>query len=120
MPPQIRKAGQVLSSRAATDDLPLPDGGRIAVIGAGPAGSLFAHFALRLARQMGLRVGITIFDGKNFVLRGPAGCNKGAGVVSEMVAARLATEGIVLPADRVQCRIGGYYLQTRHHGFLLT
>jgi len=101
-------------------ELKLHNGSRIAIIGGGPAGTFFAHFALKLARQKGLKITVTIFDGKNFLRRGPPGCNMCAGVVSESLLARLEEEGIRLPEERVQRRIDGYYLQSRDFGMALT
>jgi flavin-dependent dehydrogenase len=100
--------------------LKLHNGSHIAIIGGGPAGTFFAHFALSLARQKGLDVTITILDGKNFMRRGPPGCNMCAGVISEPLLARLEREGIRLPEGRVQRRIDAYYLQTMDSGLLLT
>ena len=73
-------------------ELKLRNGSRIAIIGGDPAGTFFAHFALKLARQKGLEVIVTIFDGKNFVRQGPPGCNMCAGVISETLLARLEEE----------------------------
>jgi flavin-dependent dehydrogenase len=89
-------------------DLQLRDGSRIAVIGGGPAGAFFAHFARRRAEMQGLDVAITIFDGKNFLERGPRGCNLCAGVISSSLEARLKEEDILLPESRVLSRIEGY------------
>ena len=89
-------------------DLKLHDGSRIAIIGGGPAGAFFAHFAGRLAEIQGLDVAITIFDGKNFLERGPRGCNLCAGVISNTLEARLEKEGLLLPESRVLNRIEGY------------
>jgi flavin-dependent dehydrogenase len=102
------------------EPLKLRNGSRIAIIGGGPAGTFFAHFALKLAQQSGLDVTITILDGKNFMRQGPPGCNMCAGVISETLLARLEEEGIRLPEERVQRHIDGYYLQTADSGLLLT
>jgi flavin-dependent dehydrogenase len=88
----------------------LGDGSRIAVIGGGPAGSFFAHFARRRAASLGLAVSTTIFDGKNFLERGPRGCNLCAGVISGNLEARLRLEGLLLPEQRILSRIHGYRL----------
>jgi flavin-dependent dehydrogenase len=93
-------------------ELQLHNGSRIAIVGAGPAGTFFAHFCLKLARQRGLQVEVTLFDGKRFARRGPPGCNMCAGVISEPLYARLAEEGIHLPEGRVQRRIDAYHLHT--------
>ncbi len=48
-------------------DLFLKDGSKIAIIGGGPAGCFFAHFTSKIARERGIKVNITIFEGKTFV-----------------------------------------------------
>ena len=96
------------------EDLRLHNGSRIAIIGGGPAGTLIAHFAQRLAQREGLSITIAILDGKSFLQQGPPGCNMCAGVISETLIARLAKEAIPLPEDPVQRRIDGYHLHTRH------
>jgi flavin-dependent dehydrogenase len=101
-------------------ELRLHSGSRIAIIGGGPAGTFFAHFALKLAREKGLEIEVTIFDGKDFLRQGPPGCNMCAGVISETLLARLDEEGIRLPEERVQRRIDGYYLRTSDFGLRLT
>ena len=88
----------------------LQDGSRIAVIGAGPAGSMFSYFFLTMAETIGLDVGVDMFEPRHFCHRGPAGCNHCGGVVSETLIQRLATEGIVLPDCVVQRGIESYTL----------
>ena len=88
----------------------LQDGSRIAVIGAGPAGSMFSYFFLNMAEMMGLDVGVDIYEPRRFCHRGPAGCNHCGGVVSESLVQRLATEGIRLPDSVVQRGIESYTL----------
>ncbi|GAF91895.1 unnamed protein product, partial [marine sediment metagenome] len=61
----------------------LKDGSKIAIIGGGPAGSLFAHFAQKWSTQKDIDVSVTIFDGKDFLQREPKGCNLCAGVIAE-------------------------------------
>ncbi len=99
--------------------LSLHDGSRIAIIGGGPAGSFFANFALRIAREKGIKVSVTIFDGKDFNLLGPPGCNMCAGVISRNLAEMLRGEGVVLSPSQIQREIKGYYFQTTVHGFPL-
>jgi len=99
--------------RNGRSSLRLREGSRIAVVGGGPSGAFFAHFAGKLARQMGIGVEIVVFDGKSFSRRGPAGCNMGAGVISESTNRLLRAEGFELPEERVQRHIRGYRLYTR-------
>lgn len=98
--------------RQAADTLSLKNGDRIAVIGGGPAGSFFSYFTLRMARMLGRDVGVTIFEPKNFLGKGPAGCNHCGGVVSEVMVQSLAVEGINIPASVVQRGIHSYQLYT--------
>ncbi len=94
------------------EEFALRDGDRIAVVGGGPSGSFFSYFTLRMARMIGLDVKITIFEPKNFLARGPAGCNHCGGVVSEMMVQSLAVEGINIPTSVVQRGINSYQLYT--------
>jgi flavin-dependent dehydrogenase len=94
-------------------DLFLKDGSKIAIIGGGPAGCFFAHFASKIARERGIKVDITIFEGKDFRQKGPRGCNMCAGVISEKLYLELK-ENDMLPPDRcIQREIEGYYFQTQ-------
>jgi flavin-dependent dehydrogenase len=88
----------------------LTDGSRVAVIGAGPAGSIFSYFLLKMADTMALDLQVDLYEPRLFCHRGPAGCNHCGGIVSESLVQRLATEGIVLPDDVVQRGIESYTL----------
>ena len=90
--------------------LSLRDGSRIAIIGGGPAGAFFAHFAQKYAEEAGINTTVTIFDGKNFLEKGPKGCNLCAGVISESLDQKLKNEGIFLPEKRIINRLDGYCL----------
>jgi flavin-dependent dehydrogenase len=105
--------------KSSSEHLYLKDGSQIAVIGAGPAGTFFTQFAQRFAREKKLTIPITLFDAKNFLCQGPSGCNMCAGVVSESLVAKMKKINIVLPAEKVQRTIGGFYYQSRAGGFLL-
>ncbi len=95
--------------KQANNEIKLTSGSRIAVIGGGPAGSLFAIFAAKLAKEQNLDIHITIFDGKDFLRNGPPGCNLCAGVISETLLKALLQEDIILPDDKIQSFIKGYY-----------
>ena len=88
----------------------LQDGSRVAVIGAGPAGSMFSYFLLNMAEAMALDVDVDMFEPRHFCHRGPAGCNHCGDVVSESLVQRLAAEGIMLPDGVVQRGIESYTL----------
>ncbi len=95
-----------------SDEFTLQDGDRIAVIGGGPSGSFFAYFTLRMARLTGLEVKVTIFEPKDFLGKGPTGCNHCGGVISELMVQSLAVEGMYLPTSVVQRGINSYQLYT--------
>lgn len=97
----------------------LRDDANILVIGGGPAGSFFTHFALTLAKKQGRRIHVTILDGRNFIQKGPVGCNMCAGVLSETLLHKMESQGIILPRTRVQQEISGYYFQTQERGVQL-
>ncbi|RME85111.1 MAG: hypothetical protein D6775_03700 [Caldilineae bacterium] len=90
----------------------LPPDGRIAVIGGGPAGSFFAVFALHFARQLGLRLTVTIFEPRDFSRTGPWGCNMCAGLIPVRVLRELAETGIHVPPYVIRERISHYTLHT--------
>ena len=98
------------ASRRPVDPMSLQDGSSIAVIGAGPAGSMFSYFFMNMAQMMGLDVDVDIYEPRRFCHRGPAGCNHCGGIVSESLVQRLATEGIRLPDSVVQRGIESYTL----------
>jgi flavin-dependent dehydrogenase len=116
MPAQIDSlsglGGLDASSRTAASpsSKPLSDGSRIAVIGAGPAGSMFTYFLLNMAESVMLDLKVDLYEPRQFCHRGPAGCNHCGGVVSESLVQRLATEGIALPDDVVQRGLESYTL----------
>jgi len=85
---------------------------RVAVIGGGPAGSLFSYFLLGLAERVGLDLKVDIYEPRDFSLPAPKGCNMCAGVISETLVQNLATEGVNLPASLVQKAINSYVLHT--------
>lgn len=101
-------------------DIVLKDGSKIAIIGGGPAGSFFAHFAQKWSLKKGINVSIVIFDGKDFLQRGPKGCNLCAGVISESLNQKLKEEGIFLPEKRIINRVEGYCLHVDSEHLLLS
>jgi flavin-dependent dehydrogenase len=109
---QFREVGSAARPGSGATPLELVDGSRIAVLGGGPAGSLFAYFARRFADTIDLDVAVDVFEPRHFTHRGPAGCNHCGGIVSESLVQMLATEGINLPPGVVQRGIESYLLHT--------
>ena len=97
---------------ASESGLHLSDGSRVAVIGGGPAGSLFSYFLLDMADLAGIKISLDIYEPKDFSLSGHAGCNKCGGVISESLVQMLAMDGIFLPPTVVQQGIDTYILHT--------
>jgi len=106
--------------RFVQEKLTLKNGSKIAVIGGGPAGSFFAHFAQKWAAKKGINISITIFDGKDFLQQGPRGCNLCAGVIAESLNEKLKEEGIFLPEERIINRVDGYCLHVDNKSLLLS
>ena len=90
--------------------MPLVNGSRVAVIGGGPAGAMFAHFLRDLAAYSGRNLTVHIYDAKDFTVAGPRGCNHCGGIISESLVQHLASEGIVLPDSVIQRGIDAYIL----------
>lgn len=87
-------------------------GGRIAVMGGGPAGSLFAYFLIDLSQRVGLELQVDIYEPRDFSFQGPRGCNMCAGILSESLIQMLAVDGINLPPTVVQRGMDTYMLHT--------
>jgi flavin-dependent dehydrogenase len=90
--------------------MPLEDGSRVAVLGGGPAGSMFSYFLLRTLALTDTRIKLDIYEPRDFRLAGPAGCNHCGGVISESLVQLLATEGIAIPSTVIQRGIDAYDL----------
>ncbi len=98
--------------RGRRQSIALEDGSRVGVIGGGPAGSLFALFLLRFARQLDLGLTVDIYEPRDFTAVGPAGCNMCGGVVSESLVQALALEGVGLLPSLVRRGLDSYVLHT--------
>lgn len=106
----VRRGRRSPSKKRSSEQITLEDGSRIAVIGGGPAGSMFSFFLLRTLALTGVDVRLDIYEPRDFSFSGPAGCNHCGGIVSESLVQLLATEGIALPPDVVQRGIKAYDL----------
>lgn len=95
-----------------SDHLALLGRSRVAVVGGGPAGALFAYFIRRLAASIELDIHVDIYEPRSFAQEGPAGCNHCGGIVSESLVQLLAIEGVNLPPSVVQRGIDSYTLHT--------
>lgn len=91
----------------------LPSGSRIAIVGAGPAGSFFALHAFEIARRQGKKIEICLLDGKAFMSTGPKGCNMCAGVIGDGLVKKLNNMGIPLTPQVIRQEIRGYSIHAR-------
>jgi len=92
---------------------------RIAIIGAGPAGTVAALNLLYLARQNDRPIHVLLLDRKTFTQFGPAGCNLCAGVMSAALIHDLERLGVIIPPHVIQQKILGYELETLGGSILL-
>jgi flavin-dependent dehydrogenase len=88
----------------------LTDGSRVAVIGGGPAGSLFSYYILNLAETAGFDLEVDLYEPRDFLSPTPTACNMCGGIISETLVQNLATDGINLPATVNQRGIEAYVL----------
>ena len=88
--------------------MPLEEGSRVCVVGAGPAGAMFTFFLLQMARRAGLVLKVDVYEPRDFSKPGPAGCNNCGGIISEWLVQTLAMEGINLPDKVVQRGLDSY------------
>ncbi len=97
---------------------PLPDGGRVVIIGAGPGGTGTALALRRLAQEMGRTIQITLFEGKVFA--GERHFNQCVGVLSPPIDEMLPNAlGVRFPYHLVQREICGYVLHSDTRAILL-
>ncbi|HEX8422264.1 MAG TPA: hypothetical protein VF634_02580, partial [Pyrinomonadaceae bacterium] len=86
----------------------LTSGSRVAVVGAGPAGSFFAIELLRRARSLGLSLHVEIYDGKNFARKGAPGCNMCAGAVGHNLIEEIEHATTNIPPEVIHYELEGY------------
>jgi flavin-dependent dehydrogenase len=105
-------AGSPAGYDRADVDAVLDDGSHVAVIGGGPAGSLFSYFLLDMAQRVDLQVTVDVYEPRDFPRAGAVGCNMCGGIVSETLVQNLAMDGVFLSTDVVQRGIDSYMLHT--------
>ena len=108
--PGADKGADQREASGDADNWKLHSGSRVAVIGGGPSGALFAQFLLKTMAHLDIDIGVEIYEPRDFKFCGPAGCNHCGGVVSESLIQLLGTEGVVLPEEVVQRGIDSYIM----------
>jgi flavin-dependent dehydrogenase len=97
----------------------LRDGSHVCIVGGGPSGSFAALHLLRLARAEGLSLDVTIFEPRDFRQRGPAGCNRCAGILSSRLLAGLAELGVSPEPEIIRSYIRAYEVHVDGDSFLM-
>ena len=85
---------------------------RVAVVGAGPAGTFFVYCLSRQAQERGLKLEVSIFEPKKFEHKGAFHCNFCQGVISSSLLAAMEKIGLSLPEQVIQAQIRSYRLIT--------
>jgi NADH dehydrogenase len=83
-------------------------GSKVAIVGGGPAGSFFALYLLKYARELGIHPEITIYEPRNLTNPGPPGCKGCAGILSMAAFRNLDDLDLTLPEAIIQRRIEHY------------
>jgi len=90
----------------------LKNGDKIAVVGADPAGALFAYFVLNYAKEFELNISVDLFETTNSKQCKPVGCGTFSGFLNEALIQEMALDGILIPKQILSSNIEGYKLHT--------
>jgi flavin-dependent dehydrogenase len=87
----------------------LGQGGRVGIVGGGPAGSFAALHLLAMAGARGLALDVVIFEPHDpFSPPGPRSCKGCAGILSSGLVRNLAALGLTVPASVIQSELRSY------------
>ncbi len=101
-----------------TDLGPLPDGGRVVIVGGGPGGVATALALHRLAREAGRKIDITLLEGKRFA--GGKQHNLSVGVLSPPLFQIMEEQlGAPFPWHLSHVEIAGYVLHSANSQVVL-
>ncbi|MDO8715790.1 MAG: FAD-dependent oxidoreductase, partial [Dehalococcoidales bacterium] len=95
-----------------TNGFKLNNNSRVAVIGGGPAGSLFTIHLLHYADKEGIHPQVSIYQEHDFSEPGPLGCKGCAGILSMSVVRNLAELGLMVPEIVARNRIKEYTIHS--------
>jgi flavin-dependent dehydrogenase len=103
----------IREGRRGSVETPLPDGGSVGVIGAGPAGAFFALHLLSLLRAAGRAASVTLIDRKTFSCSGPSGCNMCAGAIGPAMVRKIRDFPLSFDSRVVRRIADGYEIHGR-------
>ncbi len=107
-----------MSLQASASLGPLGDGGRVVVLGGGPAGTACAIAVRRLAAEMGRDVSVSLLETKEFV--GERHFNACVGVLSPPLESIMTDDlGVPFPTHLSRAIIEGYVLHTERESICL-
>ena len=107
-----------MTARLKSNMGPLRDGGVVVIIGGGPGGAGSAVTLSNIARQLGRKIRIVLYEGKMFA--GSTHFNQCAGVLSPPIVNLFEGElGLPFPWQLVQKEICGYVLHSEHRDIVL-
>lgn len=95
-------------------------GAKVAIIGGGPAGSFFALYLLKYARERGVHPEITIYEPRDFDEPGPRGCKGCAGILSMSLLRNLEELGLSIPEEIILRRIERYAVHSPYTSITLS
>lgn len=95
-------------------------GSKVAIIGGGPAGSSFALYLLRYAKERGVYPEITIYEPRNFDELGPKGCKGCAGILSMSALGNLHELGLTIPNNIVQSKVERYTVHSPYNSISIS
>lgn len=103
--------GSTISNSRQGETIRLDEHSKVAVVGGGPAGSMFSSFFLDLAGTIGLDgIKVDLYEPQTYTRLGPTECNHCGGIVSESLVQLLAMEGITIPDNVVQRGLDSYVM----------
>ena len=85
------------SAMMSKDSKTIGTGSRVAIIGGGPAASLFALYLIHFTEKKGIYPEITIYQKRDFDEQGARGCKGCAGILSISLQRNLGELGLTIP-----------------------
>jgi flavin-dependent dehydrogenase len=98
----------------------IENGSKVAIVGGGPAGSLFALYLFHYTRLKGIRPKITIYEQRNADELGSKGCKGCAGILSLSLLRNLEELTLKMPDDIIQSKIDHYAVHSPYNSISIS